>query len=83
MRFAVDPCRCITGPAPDVVEGALKAGGLIKLWCVGVRAGAGVFGNSPGVGRKGVTGGNDIFEDRVRRLSSLYCMKAVQVLGAM
>jgi hypothetical protein len=60
-RFPADPWRWRADPGPDAVEGALKAGGLLRPGFEGVRAGAGVFGNSPGVGRNGVTGGYDMF----------------------
>jgi hypothetical protein len=56
-RPAVDPVRCIPCCGPD---GILNVGGRLKPAFDGVRAGAGVFGKSPGVGRKGVTGGYDI-----------------------
>jgi hypothetical protein len=53
----VDGARCSVEPEK---EGALNEGGLVRPAFDGVRAGAGVLGKRPGVGRSGVTGGYDI-----------------------
>ena len=69
LAGAVGGCTC---PPPTVLndpvrcnvelenEGCLNEGGLARLAFDGVRCGAGVLGKSPGVGRRGVTGGYDI-----------------------
>lgn len=64
-RFVVDPTRCsvLAGAVFCVCppnDGCLNVGGRVRPAFDGVRPGAGVFGNSPGVGRSGVTGGYDI-----------------------
>lgn len=58
VRVVVDPVRCIC--AFCWKDGCLKLGGRARPAFDGVRAGAGVAGNMPGVGRRGVYGGRDI-----------------------